>query len=113
MKRIGGLLAKAGISILALGGLVSAGHTDFVIANENIAIGIDEFTNPGDLLTVFDEVGGRLDTGGPHDFWYDGFGGFARTTMVIRDGGGAIFATRTHAFQWTVQPTITHQTETG
>jgi len=93
--------------------IVTTGHTDFVIANENIALGIDEFTNPGDLLSVFDGVGGRLDTGGPHDFWYDGFGGFARTTMVIRDGGGATLAIRTHSSQWAVPPTITQQIEAG
>lgn len=113
MKKLGGLFAKAGMSILALAGLVSAGHTDFVISNANIAIGIDEFTNPGDLLTVFDEVGGRLETGGPHDFWYDGFGGFARTSIVVRNGSGGTMAIRTHASLWTVPPTITHQTEVG
>jgi hypothetical protein len=102
------------MSILALGGLVSSGHTDFVVANENIAIGIDEFTNPGDLLTVFDEVGGRLDTGGPHDFWYDGFGGgFARTTMVVQNGSGGTLAILTNGFFWPVPPTITHQVEVG
>jgi hypothetical protein len=112
MKRLSAFAIKAACSTVAI---LACGisNADYTISNENVSIGIDEFSFVGNMLSVFEDVGGRLDTGGPHDFWFDGFGGFARTTMTIRDSGGGLLAQRNDGLGWSFGPIITPVTSPG
>lgn len=112
MKRLPAFVKKAALSIAALSAF-GISHADFTISNENFAIGIDNSSSFGNMLSVFDEIGGRLDTGGPHDFWFDGFGGFSRTTLTIRRQDGTLLAQRNNGIGWAVGPIVTHVSSAG
>ncbi|MDQ2985334.1 MAG: putative Ig domain-containing protein [Armatimonadota bacterium] len=115
MKPICSLAIKALAALVTVAGIAVPSHADFTISNANIAIGIDDSTNPGNLISVFEGVGGRLDTGGPHDFWYDPIleTGFARTSIAVRDSLGVNLGIRTSGLGWSVPPTVTRQTDPG
>ena len=104
--------AKAVLSLAALAAF-TASHADFAISNENFAIGIDDSISFGNMISVFDGIGGFLNTGGPHDFWYDGFDGFAQTSVTVRNEFGGASQTRLNGQGWFAGPVITQQTSTG
>ena len=112
MKGLHAFATKAALSVAALSAY-GMSHADFTISNEHFALGIDNSTSFGNMLSGFEGVGGRLDTDGPHDFWFDGFAGFARTSITILSQTGSLMAQRNNGVGWAVGPTVTRQTSAG
>jgi hypothetical protein len=114
MNKRTGLLSKAVMALAALGGFATISRADFIIGNENISIGIDDVANLGNMLSIFEATGGRFQSGGSHDFWYDElFGeGFVKTHVAVKNATGTLIGpVKNNGLFWADGPTVTHQTD--